>query len=133
MKTRVRELKDGSCEIIRLLSPDEMDAWSKDDPLSYEKSIVWTSDVTQLPAVHVKTVRSARSRRGPIYLGTGAHVVGYSKLTPNAPRDPVSLGYARRVFYVLEGGSSRNAHGTHVLVDPQTVLPGAAGKIVSSA
>ena len=66
MKTRVRELKDGSREVIRLLSPDEMEAWSKDDPLAYEKSIVWIRDISQLPCVYVKTVRSARSRRGPI-------------------------------------------------------------------
>ena len=71
MKTRVRELKDGTQEIIRLLSPDEMEAWYKDDPLSYEKSIVWISDITKIPFVRVKMVRSAKSRRGPIYLGDG--------------------------------------------------------------
>ncbi len=133
MKTRVRELKDGSREVIRLLSPDEMEAWSKEDPLSYEKSIVWTCDISQLAGVHVKTVRSARSRRGPIYLGTHAHVIGYSKLTPNAPRDPVSMGYVRRVFYVLDADESRTAHGTHSVVDPRTVFPGEVGKVVSSA
>lgn len=133
MKTRVRELKDGSREIIRLLSPDEMEAWSKDDPLSYEKSIVWVGDISQLPAVFVKTVRSARSRRGPIYLGTSAHVVGYSKLTPNAPRDQATKGYVRRVFFVLDGDGARASQGTHSLIDPRTVLPGEMGEVVHSA
>ena len=133
MKTRVRELKDGSREVIRLLSPDEMEAWSKDDPLAYEKSIVWIRDISQLPGVYVKTVRSARSRRGPIYLGTNAHVIGYSKRTPNAPRDRTSMGYVRRVFYVLDGEESRAAQGTHALIDPRTVFPGEAGKVVSTA
>lgn len=132
MKTRVRELKDGSREVIRLLSPDEMEAWIKDEPLSYEKSIVWTSDISHFSAVHVKTVRSAKSRRGPIYLGAGAHVVGYSKLTPNAPRDPVSLGYVRRVFYVLDD-ESRESRGPHATVDPRTVFPGEVGTLVPTA
>ena len=134
MKTRIRELKDGAQEIIRLLSPDEMEAWSKDDPLSYEKSIVWLSDVSKLPFVRVKTVYAALSRRGPIYLGQGAHVVGYSKLTSNAPRNPESNGYVRRVFYLrssdvaqVPGDLPRSA------VDPKSVLPGSVGGLVYHA
>ena len=134
MKTRIRELKDGAQEIIRLLSPDEMDAWSKDDPLSYEKSIVWLSDVSQLPFVRVKTVRAARSRRGPIYLGDGAHVVGYSKLTPNAPRNPESNGYIRRVFYLKSSDRAQVPTDIpHSAVDPKSILPGAAGELAKHA
>jgi hypothetical protein len=132
MKTRIRELKDGALEIIRLLSPDEMDAWSKDDPLSYEKSIVWLSDVAKLPFVRVKTVRAALSRRGPIYLGDGVHVVGYSKLTPNAPRNPESNGYIRRVFYLKSSDRAQVPTDIpHSAVDPKSILPGAAGELAS--
>lgn len=134
MKTRIRELKDGAQEIIRLLSPDEMEAWSKDDPLSYEKSIVWLSDASKLPFVRVKTVCAALSRRGPIYLGEGAHVVGYSKLTPNAPRNPESNGYVRRVFYLR---SSDTPHSPIDIpasaVDPKSILPGAVGELAQHA
>ncbi|MHB0954767.1 MAG: DUF6009 family protein [Pirellulaceae bacterium] len=132
MKTRIRALNEGAQEIIRLLSPDEMEGWSKDDPLSYEKSIVWLVDVSKLPFVRVKTVRAAVSRRGSISLGADAHVVGYSKLTPNAPRNPESNGYIRRVFYLK---SSDDVHSpTHIpsaAIDPRTVLPGAVGELAS--
>ncbi|MCU0959150.1 MAG: DUF6009 family protein [Pirellulaceae bacterium] len=128
MKTLHRELKDGAHEIVRLLSPAELENWSKDDPLSYEKSIVWLCDVRSLPYVRVKQVPSALSRRGPIYLGGDARVVGYSKLTPNAPRNTRSKGYTRRVFYLravdlqdVAGAMPRNA------VDPKTVFPGVNG------
>lgn len=128
MKTFQRELKDGAHEIVRLLSPAELENASKDDPLFYEKSIVWLCDVRSLPFVRVKQVHSAVSRRGPIYLGGDARVVGYSKLTPNAPRNAQSKGYTRRVFYLraddlgdAAGPTPRNA------VDPKTVFPGVSG------
>ena len=100
MKTRLRFLQDGAVEVIRLLSPDDLEGYAKDDPLLYEKSIVWLEDCESLPFVRVKTVRTARSRRGPIHLGDGGRVVGYAKLTPNAPRCGKSYGYVRRVFYL---------------------------------
>ena len=124
MKTRVRTLKDGTHEVIRLLSPDELESWSKDDPLSYEKSIVWLRDLADLPFVRVRTVRNALSRRGPIYLGAAAHVVGYSKLTPNAPRDPDTRGYVRRVFYLRDADLGASAETPANTIDPRSVLPG---------
>ena len=66
MKTRIRFLDNGAREIIRLLSPEDLDQYDKDDPLLFEKSIVWLEDVESLPFVRVKMVRTARSRRGPI-------------------------------------------------------------------
>jgi hypothetical protein len=129
MKTRIRELKDGAHEIIRLLSPDELEGWSKDDPLSYEKSIVWLCDVSKLPYVRTRVVHGAVSRRGPIYLGDEAHVVGYSKLTPNAPHDPESNGYIRRVFYLKPSdmtGDRKEIPSSGL--DPRTILPGVIGE-----
>jgi hypothetical protein len=131
VKTRIRELKDGAREIIRLLSPDDMDGWLKDDPLSYEKSIVWLSDVARVKFVRIKTVRTAMSRRGPIYLGDGARVVGYSKLTPNAPRSPDTGTFVRRVFYLRPEDIAWNVASVPVdAVDPRTLLPGVPGEFV---
>ncbi len=131
MKTRIRELKDGAQEIIRLLSPEELEAWSKDDPLSYEKSIVWLSDIAQLPFVRARLVQGVMSRRGPIYLGDDARVVGYSKLTLNAPRSADTNGYIRRVFYLKPGDLARRPPDVpSSAVDPRTVLPGVPGEVV---
>lgn len=128
MKTVQRELKDGAQEVVRLLSPAELEGWSKDDPLSYEKSIVWLCDVRTLPYVRVKQVRAAHSRRGPIYLQGGARVVGYSKLTPNAPRNTRSKGYTRRVFYLTEADlQGTTGPRPQAAVDPRTVFPGICG------
>jgi hypothetical protein len=129
MKTRIRQLKDGAQEIIRLLSPEEMEGWSNDDPLSYEKSIVWLYDISKLRYVRSRMVEAAVSRRGPIYLGEDARVVGYSKLTPNAPRHPETRGYVRRVFFLKP--SDMDEHRTSIpeaAVDPRTILPGVVGQ-----
>lgn len=128
MKSLQRELKDGAHEIVRLLSPEELENWSKDDPLSYEKSIVWLCDIRALAYVRVKQIHSAASRRGPLYLQGNARVVGYSKLTPNAPRNARSNGYTRRVFYLTTAdldGSVADVPSS--AVDPKQVFPGVGG------
>lgn len=127
MKTCTRTLKDGTQEVIRLLSPDELERCSKDDPLFFEKSIVWLQEVDRFAYVRVQLVHNAMSRRGPIYLGTGAHLIGYSKLTPNAPRHPTTRGYVRRVFYLKDKDLAADASAPPGAVDPRTVLPGVAG------
>jgi len=129
MKTKIRELSDGRREVIRLLSADSMDGWSMDDPLTYEKSIIWLRDISDLPFVRVKWVHKARSRRGPLYLGAGGETVGYSRLTPDAPRDPTTGGYIRRVFYRLESDDAIELLPGDALpesaIDPRTIVPGA--------
>ncbi len=134
MKTRIRELKDGAVEVIRLFSPDDLGIYCKDDPLLYEKSIVWLEESDRLPFVRVKTVRAARSRRGPIYLGEGGRVIGYSKLTPNAPRCPETHGYIRRVFYLTNEDLTRpGAPIPASAVDPRSLLPGHPGQPQTAA
>lgn len=132
MKTRVKNLGEGRQEIVRLLSLDALDKTSMDDPLTYERSIVWLEDISQLPYVRSKTVRGVRTRRGPLYLSGEGRVVGYSKLTPNAPYDPSTNGYVRRVFYLLPTDERPDdACGGRMspsIVDPRTVFPGVSGE-----
>ncbi len=134
MKTRMRELKRGAVEVIRLLSPDDLEAYCKDDPLLYEKSIVWLESRDKLPFVRVKSVRKAVSRRGPISFGEGGRVVGYSKLTPNAPRDRDTRGYVRRVFYLTSHDLARDESSIPAAAyDPQSLLPGMPGRRICQA
>ncbi len=129
MKTRIRFLDDGGREIIRLLSPADLDQYSKDDPLLYEKSIVWLEDAESLPFVRVKMVRTATSRRGPISFGDAGRVIGYAKLTPNAPRCPETNGYVRRVFYLkADDPTHYDAPIPAAAFDPSTIMPGVKGR-----
>ena len=100
VKVRTVRLRDGRYELVRLLSNDDLAGWSKADPLAYEKSIVWLEDIESLRYVRAVQVRCAKSRRGPLRLNSGERVVGYSKLLPNAPRDPQTDRYTRRLFYL---------------------------------
>ena len=133
MKTRIRILDDGAREVIRLLSPEDLDGFGKDDPLLYEKSIVWLEDAELLPFVRVKMVRTVRSRRGPISFGDSVRVVGYAKLTPNAPRCADTNGYVRRVFYLksddLDDGRTSIPSSSY---DPVTIMPGVKGRSLAS-
>ena len=127
VKTRTVRLTDGRTEVLRVLSPEGLDGWSKSDPLAYEKSIVWTEDVSRLPFVRVATVDTARSRRGPLQAAGDLRVVGYAKLTANAPLNADGKTYSRRMFYV-KGDDERGSDSVPQAIDPRTVLPGVAGK-----
>jgi len=128
MKTHVRRLRGGGVEIIRLLSPKDLEVASRDHPLFYEKSIVWLTDIASVPFVRVKTVRSARSRRGPLYLAGDIRVLGYSKLTADAPVCEKTKGYERRVFYLAaDDKTDGNQPAPPSSVNPRSVQPGSEG------
>lgn len=131
MKTRQIQHQDGRTEIVRVLSTEDLIAWSDEDPLAYEKSIVWLEDITNLGYVRVVRVSCAKSRRGPLVLNSGERVVGYAKLMADAPRDAKTQRFARRLFYLkdsdrVDGSGSLPA----TAVDPRTILPGIAGEPV---
>jgi hypothetical protein len=130
IKTRTIRRPDGKTEIMRVLSPDALDGWSREDPLAYEKSIVWTEDITSLEYVRVTTIHSARSRRGPLQAAGKVRVVGYAKLTSNAPRNPDGTTYSRRMFYVKSDEASSSSRPQDA-VDPRSVLPGLPGSSVA--
>lgn len=131
VKTKTIQLRDGRHEIVRVLSSTDLTQHvveSPADSLAFEKSIVWLEDITSLPFVRSVHVRCARSRRGRLRVNSGERVVGYSKLQADAPRDPQTARYTRRLFYLKEtdlllpGLPPRNA------VDPRTILPGISGE-----
>ena len=128
MKTRIRHLSDGAREVIRLISPKDLDGFDKDDPLLFEKSIVWLEDIAPLLYVRVYQVRCAKSRRGRLRLSGRERVVGYAKLMADAPRDPRTKGYTRRLFYLNDADARCLGPLPDRVVDPRTVFPGIRGK-----
>lgn len=119
-------------EIVRVLSTEDLIAWSDDDPLAYEKSIVWLEDITKLGYVRVVRVCCAKSRRGPLVLSSGERVIGYAKLMPDAPRDAKTQRFARRLFYLKDLDRSAGS-GTipNSAIDPRSILPGIVGETVT--
>jgi hypothetical protein len=130
MKTRRIQHQDGRTEIVRVLSTEELIAWSDDDPLAYEKSIVWLEDISRLGYVRVVRVCCATSRRGPLVLNSGERVVGYAKLMPDAPRDTKTQRFARRLFYLKDRDhTDENGAIPATAVDPRSILPGVIGEV----
>jgi hypothetical protein len=131
VRTNTLRHRDGRLEIVRVLSTSELASWNKEEPLSYEKSIVWLVNVARLPFVRMFEVRCATSRRGRLSIQGRAKVVGYSKLMADAPRDPQTRRYTRRLFYLTEEDQAGVPPRSSRVYDPKTVLPGVPGRIIS--
>ena len=124
LKLRTVSRNDGGMEILRILDDSVLGRWSPDDPLSYEQSIVWLQSLDGLDFVRVAFVRGAKSRRGPLSIGNAGMVLGYSKLTEDAPRDRETGRYTRRIFYLKEEDSLLNMNQfPKRSIDPRSVLP----------
>ena len=72
-------------------------------------------------------MRGARSRRGPLVCQGAGRVIGYAKLTPDAPRNDDGATYTRRMFYIRESDLEHPERVPDDAVDPRTVLPGTCG------
>jgi len=127
MKTRTVNRKNGTREVMRVLSATDLTAWSDKDPLAYEKSIVWLENIDAVRFVRAVEVRCARSRRGPLSLSTGQRVIGYAKLTADAPRDPRTESFTRRLFYLKTSDADEPSSIPPDALDPRTILPGVRG------
>lgn len=118
---------DGRLEIRRVISADNLDDWNHDNPLAFERSIVWIRPVLDLPYIRTAFVQNARSRRGPLLTANQDQiVVGYSKLTADAPMQGQDyLYYQRRVFYLtrndLQGVGDVEASAN--CIQPTTIVP----------
>lgn len=130
INTRTVTRADGSLEIVRILDESLLGRWSPDQPVSYESSILWFQPLDGLDFVRVAWVRNAKSRRGPLIVSGANMVLGYSKLTDDAPIDPVTQSYTRRLFYLREEDSLLNMNQfPKDSIDPHTILPGYLGDL----
>jgi hypothetical protein len=115
-------------EIVRILNDDMLGHWSPNGPLAFEKSIVWLQPLSELDFVRTAYVRNAQSRRGPLIVRGVGMVLGYSKLTADAPRDSATKNFTRRLFYLTEDDLQLNLNQIPPGVyDPMTILPGETG------
>lgn len=130
LKTRTLPRADGGMEILRILDDTLLGRWNPDDPVSYEKSIVWRQPLDGLDFVRVAFIKNAKSRRGPLVLSGDLIVLGYAKLTDDAPINPETQRYTRRIFYLKEEDSLLNMNqfppGS---IDPRTILPSVVGEL----
>jgi hypothetical protein len=127
IETRTVTHEDGRSEVIRVLDLDELDAASFTDPVSYEKSIVWLEDISEVDRVHVALVRCCNSRTQPLELEGLGRLIGYSKLTSNAPLDPQTRLFTRRIFIIPDDDEGLKITNRYVVpagtVDPKQILP----------
>ena len=118
---------DGRLEIRRVISADNLDEWNQDNPLAFERSIVWIRPVLDLPFVRTAFVKNARSRRGPLLTANVDQiVVGYSKLTADAPMQGLGhLYYQRRVFYLTSHDLQEisDVRESANCMQPSTIVP----------
>ncbi len=115
-------------EILRILDDSILGRWSPDDPLSYEQSIVWLQSLDGLDFVRSTFIRTAKSRRGPLAVSGGSMILGYAKLTEDAPINRETGRYTRRVFYLKEEDSLLNMNQfPKGSIDPRSVLPSVSG------
>ena len=128
INTRRISRPDGGEEIVRILDDHLLHQWQRENPLAFEKSIVWQRPLETLDFVRVAMIRNAKSRRGPLLCSTDVTILGYAKLTPDAPFDPQTKSYTRRLFYLSESDFELNMNQFPAgSLDPQTILPGAVG------
>jgi hypothetical protein len=128
LKTRTIPRRDGGAEIIRILDDSLLGRWTPDDPVSYEQSIIWLQPLEGLDFVRVAFVRNAKSRRGSLVIRGASMILGYAKLTEDAPVDPETRRYTRRVFYLKEEDSQLNMNQFPAgSIDPRTILPSIHG------
>lgn len=128
--TRTLNYGDGRTEVSRLVNDHNVGQWDRNNPLAFESSVIWTQEIEGLDFVRVATVRNAKHRSGRLRLDDPRlTVVGYSKLTDDAPTDPETHHFTRRIFYLREEDSRLNLNAfPDGAVDPKTIFPGVEGR-----
>ena len=134
-ETKTIKNKDGSVEIIRILDDDNLQHWSKSNPLAFEASVVWLRPIEDQPYVRVALITNSETRRGKLTINDGKRTaIGYSKLTADAPRLGVDQHYQRRVFYIKTNDPTSYSAAPKInmlpvgALDPTTILPTVRGE-----
>lgn len=129
LKLRTLPRDDGGMEILRILDDSILGRWTPDDPLSYEQSIVWLQPLDGLDFVRVAYIRNAKSRRGPLAVNGTGMILGYAKLTEDAPVNRGTGRYTRRLFYLKAEDSQLNMNQFPAgSIDPRSILPSVFGE-----
>lgn len=119
---------DGRQEILRV---DESTAETVSGPLSQEISILWLEDIAPFPYVRVVVSRSCKNQRGKLQAASAGRVIGFSRLRSDAPPDPATGCFTRRVFYLrdvdLDGTQAASGKLPRGALDPRTIAPGLPG------
>jgi hypothetical protein len=134
-ETKIIDHGNGSTEIVRIIDDDNLEHWSKSNPLAFEASIIWLVPIEDQPYVRVALIGNAETRRGKLLLNDGKRrTVGYSKLTADAPRLGIDQHYERRMFYIKNNDpKSYNEEPKIAMLpvgalDPTTILPTIRGE-----
>ena len=80
-ETKTVDHGNGTTEIVRIIDDDNLQTWSKSNPLAFEASIIWLVPIEDQPYVRVALIGNAETRRGKLMLDDGKRkTVGYSRL-----------------------------------------------------
>ena len=134
-ETKTIDHGHGSTEIVRIIDDDNLQNWSKTNPLAFEASIIWLVPIEDQPYVRVALIGNAETRRGKLMLNDGKRrTVGYSRLTADAPRLGIDQHYERRMFYIKNNDPQSYNEEPKIsmlpvgALDPTTILPTIRGE-----
>lgn len=124
-QTRIIEHQDGSFEIVRVLNDATLVSFEEWDPIAYEASIVWLEDINQVDFVRFMLATKCETRTGKVIPKSHGRILGYSKLTVDAPTNPDGF-YTRRIFFrFLDDDTCQQP--PQGVIDPRTIAPGERG------
>jgi hypothetical protein len=130
--TRLLNRINGSTEIVLQRGSGAPRQDVNDNPLAFEHSVLWLQPLAGLDFVRVAIVKHAKHAKGPLLCEPPHLLLGYSRLTPDAPRHPATGGYMRRLFYLREEDCQLNMNQfPEGALDPRTIMPGFPGRAPS--
>jgi len=129
-KTLLRD--DGRIEIVRVLNENALKQFKEWNPVAYEASVVWLQDISGFAFVRMMWATRCSSRRGELIPEGAGRILGYTRLTADAPLHPETGYYTRRIFYLRPQDEAPDVQPPVGSVDPNTVLPGVVGTYVAA-
>jgi len=135
MITHTIQHDDGSVEIVRVIDEDVLSEWIAWNPLAYEASIVWLDDVQALDFVRAQFIDYCTHRRNKLIPESKGRILGYSRLTVDARKNPNTGYFTRRVFYLWNDEDGRVKRGEAPpigTVAPRSLLPSKFGELLGT-
>ncbi|MFH8739400.1 DUF6009 family protein [Streptomyces sp. NPDC017964] len=113
-----------------------MSAMPQEGDLALEAEVVWLEDPTDLDYVR-QALDKVSTRKGKPRYERDGRLIGYTNLTPKAPRSAGSGLWARRTFYLLPHDRPNQPDDPECpytvgspleAIDPRTIAPGKVGE-----